>query len=208
MAPAASTPGSARMRSSARAVYDRSALSSGYRAARGDTRPVSTCSAVNPGSTPRSCRKLASSSPAPMRRTNASATCATTSAPRTARAPRPAVPVRLSSRSTTLRLTPAMCMAGTAPTMTPSAAARPRMKRTTTASMRISWARGMSASPSDVSAPRLQNPSARPSASADERQQHRLGDELTDDARPGRAQRVTRGDLLHAARWRARARDW
>ena len=40
--------------------------------------------------------------------------------------------------------------------------------------------------------------------SADERQHRRLGDELADDASPGGAKRVTRGDLLQSS---ARARE-
>ena len=52
-----------------------------YSATGRPTWPVRTCSALKPGSTASSCRKLANSSPAPMSSTNASATCTATSAP-------------------------------------------------------------------------------------------------------------------------------
>ena len=54
----------------------------------------------------------------------------------------------------------------------------------------------MSARPSDDSVSRLQNPSARPRLPPIDRQQHRLGDELTGDARAIRPERVARGELL------------
>ena len=54
-------------------------------------------------SRPAPARKLASSRPAPMSSMNANATCADTSARRAKRAPRPAVPLRPSSRNAWLR---------------------------------------------------------------------------------------------------------
>ena len=68
--------------------------SSAYRERGRLTDAVSTPSGLKPGSTASTWRKLANSRPAPISSTNANATCATTSARRSVRAPRPPVPLR------------------------------------------------------------------------------------------------------------------
>ena len=123
VAPAALTPGSARSRRSASSVKPRNVVSSPYRARGRLTDTVSTPSGLNPGSTANTRRKLANSRPAPMSSTNANPTCATTSARRSVRAPRPLVPVRPSSRSTAVRLAGSTVATGISPSTSPITAA-------------------------------------------------------------------------------------
>ena len=166
VAPTAITPGRARRRLSASSANACSAGASLYRAAGRETEAVSTPLGSNPGSTASSSRKLAKRSPAPTSSTNANATCATTSARRSDRAPRPLVPVRPSSRSTAVRFTGNTPAAGISPRSTPIAAAIPIVKRTTMPSIAISSPRGSSCTLSLPISRSAANPTASP-ATAD-----------------------------------------
>ena len=123
--PASRTPGSARIFSSDRSVNERIAASSRYRAPGSPTVPVTTCSGTKPGRIARTWRKLAVSSPAPISRTSAKATCATTSPWRSTRPPRPPVPVLTSSRSTETRFTRSAWTTGITPMTTAAASDSP-----------------------------------------------------------------------------------
>ena len=211
MTPAASTPGIARMRSSARSANVRTLASSRIpRRRRARRRPIRTCSALKPGidapaaagsSQTAGRRRSAARTPAPPARRPAPA----------ADQPvlRPAVPVRPSSRRTLFRFDAGELHQRHRADDDAEQEARPSGEGHDRS--RPSGSRDRAAARPGPATTARSAPA--PSAEADEHppttvSSSRLRDELTRHAAASRAERVPRRELLQCARSRARARDW
>ena len=126
---------------------------------------------------------------------------------RTSRRPRPAVPVRLSSRRTLLRLTRASCTAGAMPMTMPRTTARPSVNASTAPSIRISCARGRSEGPASPRRPGSRSPTSTPRVPPITREQQRLGDQLACNATAAPRQARCASPVPSTAHWPAPTKD-